>query len=170
MDATTEYASIYSPNFPEPYFSNADCYWVIHAPTEVELKVVVLDLETGYDTLRLYDGDSADASSIRILTGTIQQDFTFFSQGPDMYIRFQSNEAIARSGFHVQYRDAVDKGKCESEPCQNGGSCFTIGTQLPAQCMCPDGTGGDRCECKTLLMTFEYWDRIKKTKTNKALI
>ena len=149
MDATSDFGVIYSPNYPEAYFNNADCYWLIRSNSEVQLNVLDLGLENQYDTIEVYDGSSNQSSSIVTLTGTIQQQLTFFSMGSDMFLRFQSDSSAAGKGFHLQYREAGDKGLCEDAPCENGGSCYTINDNI-YRCMCPEGTGGDNCECKFL--------------------
>ncbi|PVD27125.1 hypothetical protein C0Q70_12277 [Pomacea canaliculata] len=47
-----------SPNYPSPYYNNANCRWLINAGNGYVVKVTVLNfnLETGYDYLELYNG------------------------------------------------------------------------------------------------------------------
>ena len=146
MNAASDWAPIASPGYPGAYFDNADCFWVIQSTTEVELKVIDMDLETNYDFLRLYDGDSVDSPPIVTLTGNIQIQPTYFSTGSNLYMKFTSDGGTAGQGFQVQYRVAADKGLCDSDPCKNGGACYLVGNTY--RCNCLIGTGGSNCEGK----------------------
>ena len=154
LDATSEWAQIYSPNYPNNYFNDAECYWLLHSVnnTEVELQTFFVDLENGYDVLRIYDGVSENSSAIATLTGVIPYKMTFFSTGTDLFAQFLSDEDTSARGFHFQFRETFDKGVCDSEPCQNGGSCSIIGGFV--KCLCPIGTGGTFCEGNSNMKYF----------------
>ena len=39
------YGAITSPNYPQPYYHNAECYWHIHAASGSSLQVAVVDFD-----------------------------------------------------------------------------------------------------------------------------
>ena len=156
MIATSAWDNLYSPNYPDNYNDAADCYWIIHSvnDTEIELQIIDVNLEDGYDTVQIYDGNAENSPAIATLTGVIDYEITLFSTGVDLFIRFLSDRTVNAKGFHFRFRETFDKGVCESEPCQNGGTCTIVEDNL--LCVCPSGTGGDFCEGKFPICCYYY--------------
>ncbi|XP_025100674.1 mucin-5AC-like isoform X11 [Pomacea canaliculata] len=93
-----------SPNYPSPYYNNADCRWLIFASGYVvRLTVLNFNLETGWDFLELYDGAQQSSSPLIIRTSYPPSQSVLYSSGQYMYIRFYSDYSITYSGFRLTY-------------------------------------------------------------------
>ncbi|KAF4532444.1 hypothetical protein B566_EDAN014449, partial [Ephemera danica] len=105
---TSPTGTIHSPNYPNSYVMNMECYWkiVVSRGSLIQLIIVDLDLEheqaCKYDYIELRDGPSATSPIIgqfchrgttSILTTT--QNF--------MWIKFRADESRQGRGFNLQY-------------------------------------------------------------------
>ena len=105
---TDQSGYIVSPLHPGPYPNSRACSWRISQPTDhvIYLQVQSLELEEhptcSSDHVIIYDGDSEFS---RILGRFCGIDFpeVVGSSGNSLLIVFKSNEAVARSGFKIQY-------------------------------------------------------------------
>ncbi|XP_025100635.1 cubilin-like isoform X2 [Pomacea canaliculata] len=112
-----------SPNYPSPYYNNADCRWLIYAGSGYVVKVTVLNfsLETGFDFLELYNGIEPSSSSLIIRTSSTPQQSVIHSSGQYMYIRFYSDGSVTYSGFRLTY-EAVDQQSVPTSVCTSNGT------------------------------------------------
>ncbi|XP_039305004.1 cubilin isoform X2 [Solenopsis invicta] len=102
--------SIISPNYPEPYSTNADCYWkiAVAASSLVQLDIMDLELEQydrnnicRYDFIEIYDGISPRTNARRYC-GSPYPKF-IQSKSNEMTIRFHSDFSNSGRGFHLKY-------------------------------------------------------------------
>lgn len=106
---------ITSPNYPVQYDNNANCTWVITAtdPTKViKLTFEDFDLERGYDTLTVGDGEVVgDQKTIfHVLSGTTTPDLVV-STSHQMWLNFKTDDTSGSLGFKVSYEE-IDQGSC----------------------------------------------------------
>lgn len=105
MNAIT--GDIISPNYPEPYTANADCYWkiAVAAGSLVQIVIVDLDLEQHekcrYDFIEIYEGISHLTNRRRYCGVTYPK--LIQSKSNQMTIRFRSDYSNAGRGFHLKY-------------------------------------------------------------------
>lgn len=108
MTAVT--GDIITPNYPEPYAANADCYWkiAVAAGSFVQVVIVDLDLEQHdndlkcrYDFLEIYEGISHRTRGIRYCGVTYPKIIN--STSNQMTIRFRSDFSNSGRGFHLKY-------------------------------------------------------------------
>lgn len=98
---------IVSPNYPEPYMHNAECYWkiAVAAGSLVQLMIVDLNLEDNercrFDFIEIYEGISHRVSRGRYC-GT-QHPKIIQSSTNEMSIRFRSDFTNTARGFHLKY-------------------------------------------------------------------
>ena len=129
--ADDDWHYLYSPNFPGNYPDNAECTWSIQAANSnfIELQLLHFDLETNYDYMTLYNGESTSDPLLASLTSTIietaafiaswtpvqtviaeieqmsiSQLPTYHSSGAHMMIKFTSDYMGSRQGFLVRFR------------------------------------------------------------------
>uniref|UniRef100_A0A3B4AL78 Uncharacterized protein n=1 Tax=Periophthalmus magnuspinnatus TaxID=409849 RepID=A0A3B4AL78_9GOBI len=106
---------ITSPNYPVQYDNNANCTWVITAtdPTKViKLTFEDFDLERGYDTLTVGDGEVVgDQKTVfHVLSGTTTPDLVV-STSHQMWLNFKTDDTSGSLGFKVSYEE-IDQGSC----------------------------------------------------------
>ena len=95
-----------SPNYPNNYDNGADISWQIHNQYGyyIALQVMDIQLESGYDYLHLYDGNSADYPTLASLTGSNNNGSIYYSTGSYMYVKFTSDDIITNRGFQLRYQ------------------------------------------------------------------
>ncbi|XP_029168402.1 cubilin-like [Nylanderia fulva] len=104
---TTVTGDIMSPNFPQPYSSNADCYWkiAVAAGSLVQVVIVDLDLENHircrFDFIEIFDGISHRTNGRRYCGTTYPK--IIQSTSNQMTIRFRSDYSYSTRGFHLKY-------------------------------------------------------------------
>ncbi|XP_038047561.1 uncharacterized protein LOC119721553 [Patiria miniata] len=100
INMTLGYVNLTSPGWPENYPRNVRCYWILLAPEEHRILVILLEFETdGYDYLELSNGRIFSAG-LRI-TGS---DFPsrVASRGNEASMYFYSNGYNEGKGFLLQ--------------------------------------------------------------------
>jgi len=146
-DATSEWATLHSANYPNNYYNDESCNWLLNsADTEMVVVLETLDiqLEDGYDYLTIYDGADQSATVIASLTGSPALS-NYTSSGTEMFVAFTSDEMITDKGFQLRYKSVVDTSACSSSPCENGATCSNTG-EHDYTCSCQDGFFGENCE------------------------
>uniref|UniRef100_A0A673BJS4 CUB and Sushi multiple domains 2 n=1 Tax=Sphaeramia orbicularis TaxID=375764 RepID=A0A673BJS4_9TELE len=106
---------ITSPNYPVQYDNNANCTWVIAATDTskvIKLTFEDFDLERGYDTLTVGDGEVVgDQKTIfHVLSGTTTPDLVV-STSHQMWLNFKTDDTSGSLGFKVSYEE-IDQGSC----------------------------------------------------------
>jgi len=108
---------IQSPNYPNYYGANSDCYWVITSSKYLEIEVIDFDLDYGIgDQIWLFDGRyDNDDDFIAYLRNTEdepeQVGRKFYSNGRYLRVQFFSDsrsdsssiEPAPSSGFRIEY-------------------------------------------------------------------
>lgn len=98
---------IISPNYPEPYLENAECYWkiAVAAGSVVQLVIVDLDLEEHekcrYDFIEVYEGTIHRTNGKRYCGPSYPK--IIQSKSNQMTIRFRSDFSNSGHGFHLKY-------------------------------------------------------------------
>ncbi|XP_050461753.1 cubilin-like [Cataglyphis hispanica] len=104
---TTVTGDIMSPNYPEPYSSNADCYWKIAVAMGSLVQVVIIDLDLEehekcrYDFIEIFDGITPRTNGRRYCGTTYPK--IIQSKSNQMTIRFRSDYSLPARGFHLKY-------------------------------------------------------------------
>ena len=102
---------IYSPNYPDNYFDNANVAWQIHNyyGSHVVLEVVAMDLESCCDMVEIFDGSSRSSPLIARLTGSNENNgYKYYSTSNYMYVLFTSDGSITKKGFQLKYEGTND--------------------------------------------------------------
>jgi len=103
--------SIYSPNYPDNYFDNANVAWQIHNyyGSRIVLEVVEMDLERCCDMVQIFDGSSRSSPLIATVTGTNENiGHKYFSTSNYMYVLFTSDGSVTGRGFQLKYEGTYD--------------------------------------------------------------
>ncbi|XP_052085416.1 cubilin-like [Mytilus californianus] len=97
--------SFTSPNHPDDYPNNADCYYLISAPPDHIPQLIVEDFKTESccDSLEVYDGYSVNQQTLLQLRGTVPEESIVRSTGELMLVHFQSDVGVTDSGFRAHY-------------------------------------------------------------------
>lgn len=104
---TTVTGDIISPNYPEPYSANADCYWKIAVAMGSLVQVVIIDLDLEehekcrYDFIEIFDGITPRTNGRRYCGTTYPK--IIQSKSNQMTIRFRSDYSLPSRGFHLKY-------------------------------------------------------------------
>ena len=102
MNATNEWNYLTSPNYPDDYFNDATCSWLLHSTAKfVILEILDFEIEEDFDYMTIYDGSNSDSPTIVLLTGSAIQS-TYSSSGKDMYITFTSDVGVTAKGFQLR--------------------------------------------------------------------
>ena len=108
---------ITSPGHPDNYTNNQDCHYLIEVAEglRVELNVTKLDTEAFIDVLNVYDGDSnlTDTNLVGLFTGNMSTTplHRIVSTSNHLYMVFNSDGSLVRSGWQMQYRSVNTSGK-----------------------------------------------------------
>ena len=86
-----------------------------------------------YDALRIYDGNSSEATLLAEISDGPHENVKVSSTGPQMFITFDSDELGRWLGFHATFqeitfasRDQVIKPCSKDNPCYEGeGQCYS---------------------------------------------
>ena len=94
-----------SPNYPEKYGDNLNCVWIIEVPQDhiIELTFQHFDIENGFDSLEVFDGDTPTAKSLNKYSGSIKPE-SIVSSGNKLKINLQSDQLHGGTGFLAQYK------------------------------------------------------------------
>ena len=92
---------IISPNYPQKYGNGIDCRWSISAPVEQKITLQILDFETevNADFLSVYEGTNIGGSLLTTYSGILPAPFV--STGPNIYLRFTSDDGTSYPGFKI---------------------------------------------------------------------
>ena len=86
-----------------------------------------------YDVLRIYDGNSSDALLLAEVSGGYHYNVKISSNGPQMFITFDSDEVNRWRGFYATFHeelntthDEVSKSCSQDNPCkEDEGQCYS---------------------------------------------
>ena len=119
-DSLTQVSSEYpigkfmSPNFPDKYYDELFCRWIISSPdfTRLLLEVTNIDIERRFDYLRIGQGnDSANTSSTWLeITGKLPS-LSAVSPTNAVWLVFTSDYSVRRRGFLVEYTLVDETGE-----------------------------------------------------------
>ncbi|XP_041118326.1 deleted in malignant brain tumors 1 protein-like [Polyodon spathula] len=100
---TGERGAFTSPNYPYSYPHNARCVWYITVDrhSQIYLTLTNVQLECGYDYVRVYNGPSTSSPQIGQVCQS--QGVTFSSSSNTMTVVFTSDGSITGSGFTASY-------------------------------------------------------------------
>lgn len=106
----------FSPNYPEPYPSNAKCTWSIQSKGDHTIELLFpfilveyrpWDANCRFDAISVYDGPLADDRLLGRLCGNYTS-IPMKSTKSEMTVVFTSDSTFSDQGFHAQY-SFVDK-------------------------------------------------------------
>ncbi|CAG0881696.1 unnamed protein product [Cyprideis torosa] len=122
----TEDRRFFSPNYPEKYPNNTDCYFVLEAPEGNLIKLDFLgetfELETSlnctYDFLEIRDGLHGYSALIGRYCGS-KFPPKIVSSGRFLWLRFNSDDTVEYSGFQARFDYIANPlEERERSPCQ----------------------------------------------------
>ncbi|XP_046549563.1 deleted in malignant brain tumors 1 protein-like isoform X2 [Haliotis rubra] len=111
-EISDSYGSIYSPNYPFSYPSNAEVSWKITVSEDfkVEINVKESRLERSNGCIRDYveafDGPDSNAPSLGRLCG--KNTYIQESSGPVMFLKFKSDSSGVDDGFEMTYSREIN--------------------------------------------------------------
>ncbi|RWS11455.1 cubilin-like protein, partial [Dinothrombium tinctorium] len=100
--------SITSPNYPQPYYHNAVCDWLIHVAqgSSITVHLIDVDVETSVDCqldyLEFFDG-STDKSKLLRKVCQSESNSVLTSSSNQMLVRFRTDASISSRGFRITY-------------------------------------------------------------------
>jgi len=99
---------ITSQGYPQNYPNNVDQTWYIKLPVgnKVSLSFIGIDIEDHgtcrYDSLTIYDGNSANSLELEKLCGTSPPS-NIVSSKNEMFIKFKSDDSVQKKGFKIKF-------------------------------------------------------------------
>ena len=111
------------------------------------------DYGVDFDVLKIYDGNSSEATLLVEISGGPHENVKVSSTGPQMFITFDSDESGNWQGFHATFQestlipqDQVTKPCSQDNPCHEGeGQCYShkqcSGTLKCGKNNCPTESG-----------------------------
>ncbi|KAM8967664.1 cubilin [Pelodytes ibericus] len=102
-----------SPNYPMPYYHNAECYWQLKAfgGSILEIQFEQFNLEThtncNSDYLAVYNGNSTHSPLLGKYCGN-QLPEPIQSTASNMYVKLRTDLSISRSGFLAMYKQICE--------------------------------------------------------------
>ena len=97
-----------------------------------------------YDALRLYDGNSSNATLLAEISGGYHYNIKILSTGPQMFITFDSDDYADWSGFHATFQEEsiIPPGNELIKPCSKDSPCHAFEGQCYHHKQC---SGSLRC-------------------------
>ena len=142
-------AEIRSPGYTRgQYPASTTCEYkiAIAANEEITFKFPEIDLEDDgddgcYDKLFIEFPDGTNSGDI---CGSSADDIKFTNSGMrgEIRVTFSSDTSEQRKGFLLEYEKKMPD-PCDSEPCQNGGTCMSVMGMV--RCACVPGWTGQFC-------------------------
>ena len=105
---------ILSPNYPNYYEKNKDCFWRISTTQgkNIELNVVDMDVEfeesCKYDYIKILDGGELNSNILETLCG-MSFPKTIVSTGNQILVNFHSDDQQSRRGFKIKWNTSVTR-------------------------------------------------------------
>ncbi|XP_060104406.1 cubilin [Heteronotia binoei] len=102
---------IHSPNYPQPYSNNTDCFWLIQVESghHVLLNFTDFELEShrscSYDYVAVFDGSNNGAPLLQKVCGG-QRPSPIASTLNTMFVRFRSDNSVHHRGFRALFAEA----------------------------------------------------------------
>ena len=103
MSQTNTGGVIQSNDMSTTYLNNMDCQWNMSSNARVELVFVLLNTESSYDYVNVYDGGSLSSTLIGSYSGT-SRPVPITSSSSKLYVRFISDSSRTYQGFRAHYR------------------------------------------------------------------
>ncbi len=106
-----------------PYYNDLRCVWKISTDPEKKIAIGVdntfpFEIEAGSslnacdnDRITVYDGPDKSAKQLGPFCGNARPFQTIHSSGRHLYIEFQTNGAVTKNGFKLNYT-TYREGKC----------------------------------------------------------
>ncbi|XP_065321720.1 bone morphogenetic protein 1-like isoform X1 [Gordionus sp. m RMFG-2023] len=137
-DIRSDFGYLRSPNFPDDYFPNKDCIWILTVEEGYQVAITFQTFEIEnhdncvYDYLEVRGGKTNEAPLIGRFCGyKLPPNLT--SNANYMYIHFKSDASVQKAGFSLNFVKEYD------ECLQNDHGCHQI---------CKNTLGSYKCECK----------------------
>ncbi|XP_066485218.1 cubilin [Tiliqua scincoides] len=105
---TTSSGIFMSPNYPMPYYHNAECYWLLRAsrgsPFEIRFDQFHLESHSRcqYDYIAVYDGNSTNAKMLGKFCGN-EIPPSVRSTGDSLYVKLRTDYSLGGGGFLASY-------------------------------------------------------------------
>ena len=100
----TQTLTTYSGEFASgPYFPYTSCSWLIQAGQAVAITILALNLEAGFDFIKLYDGPTFEAPLLASLSGSMLPPQPILSTRTSLLALFTSDASQQGSGFRAEY-------------------------------------------------------------------
>ncbi|KAF4527383.1 hypothetical protein B566_EDAN015953, partial [Ephemera danica] len=106
---TSPTGTIHSPNYPNSYVMNMECYWkiVVSRGSLIQLIIVDLDLEheqaCKYDYIEIREGSTEDSPLVGTYCGS-DQPTPYTSIGNELLIVFHTDATVTTRGFKLKYK------------------------------------------------------------------
>ncbi|XP_061441668.1 cubilin [Rhineura floridana] len=98
-----------SPNYPMPYYHNAECYWLLKSshgsPFEIQFDQFHLEFHSRcqFDYLAVYDGNSTNARMLGKFCGNLIPP-PIHSTGDSLYVKLRTDYSLGGGGFFARYK------------------------------------------------------------------
>ena len=94
-----------SPNYPKKYGDNLNCGWTIEAPQHhiIELRFQHFDIENGFDSVEIFDGDLLRAISLSKYSGSTKPKL-IVSSGNKLRSHWLLDQLYGATGFLALYK------------------------------------------------------------------
>lgn len=99
--ADKEQGTINTPNYPDYYDNNNLCTWLISSSHRVKLVFTTFSLESGWDFLYVYDGNSHSSTLLGTFDGYLPG-HVVESSAEHLFLEFTSDLSVTRQGFLIR--------------------------------------------------------------------
>ena len=109
--------SLSSPNYPDIYWNDLNCYWHIRAPDNGTLLMTLADFDTEehYDYMTVWEGNNITHNAVVLRLSGQRHPDSLSVASSEMWVRFQSDKGYGTRGFLLQFDWSPENGKYASE-------------------------------------------------------